>query len=76
MKMFAIKDKKAEGFNTPFFQTTFGLAERAFKDACTDEKTSLAKHPEDFSLYYLGDFDQSTGRLNITEDPKHVCDAN
>lgn len=75
MKMFAIRDVKAEGYNTPFFQPTFGLAERAFKDACQDEKTTLAKHPEDYSLYYLGEFDQTSGLMKVEETPKHVCNA-
>lgn len=75
MKMFAIRDVKAEGYNTPFFQPTFGLAERAFKDACQDEKTTLAKHPEDYSLYYLGEFDQTSGQMKIEDTPKHVCNA-
>lgn len=74
MKCFAIKDIKSEGFNTPFFQATFGLAERAFKDACQDEKSTIAKHREDFSLYYIGQFDQTSGEF-IAEQPKHVCDA-
>lgn len=75
MKAFAIKDLKAEGFNTPFFQQTFGLAERSFKDACQDEKTSLAKHPEDYSLFFIGEFNQSTGIFEPQNPPKHVCDA-
>jgi len=76
MKMFSIRDKKAEGFNTPFFQPTFGLAERAFKDACQDEKSTLAKHPEDFALYYHGEFDQNLGLLKVEDEPKKICDAN
>lgn len=74
MKMFAIRDTKSEGFNTPFFQQTFGLAERAFKDACDDPQTSLHKHKEDFALFYLGDFDQTSGELQPIV-PKHICNA-
>lgn len=75
MKCFSIKDVKAEGFNTPFFQSTFGLAERAFRDACEDEKSHLNKHKEDFSLYYLGEFNQESGLFIPEPQPKHVCDA-
>lgn len=74
MKMFAIKDIKAEGFNTPFFQPTFGLAERMFKEACQDEKSIISKNKEDFSLYYMGEFDQKSGDFT-PEQPKHICDA-
>lgn len=75
MKMFSIRDVKAEGFNVPFFQPTFGLAERMFQDAVKDEKTSFAKHPEDFSLYYLGEFNTQSGEFSPEAQPKHVCDA-
>lgn len=73
--MFSIKDVKAEGFNTPFFQATFGLAERTFKEACQDEKSLLSKHPGDFSLYYVGEFIQETGEFRPEAQPRHVCNA-
>lgn len=74
MKCFSIKDTKAEGFNTPFFQNTFGLAERSFKEACQDPQTSLSKNKEDFSLWYLGEFDQKTGTIR-PENPQLICQA-
>nr|QJB19434.1 MAG: nonstructural protein [Microvirus sp.]QJB19675.1 MAG: nonstructural protein [Microvirus sp.] len=76
MKAFSIRDIKAEGFNTPFFQATFGLAERAFKEAANDPQSQIAKNKEDFSLYYLGEFDQQTGLISPENAPKHICDAN
>lgn len=76
MKCFAIKDIKAEGFNTPFFQPTFGLAERAFKEAVKDPQTHLSKTPDDFSLWYVGSFDQTQGVMTSEAEPKHVCNAN
>lgn len=75
MKMFTIRDVKAEGYNTPFFQATYGLAERAFKEACTDPQSIISKNKEDFSLYYLGEFDQNSGLLTLETVPKHICDA-
>ena len=75
MKMFSVRDIKAEGYNTPFFQPTFGLAERAFKDACQDEKNTMSHHKEDFSLFYHGEFDINSGVFKAEDAPKHVCDA-
>lgn len=74
MKAFSIKDVKAEGFNTPFFQSTFGLAERAFKEACNDPQSQIAKNKEDFSLYYIGEFSNATGMITPAE-PKLICTA-
>jgi hypothetical protein len=75
MKCFSIKDIKSEGFNTPFFQATYGLAERSFKDACQDVNSSLNKHPDDFSLYYIGEFNMQTGKFEPELDPKFICKA-
>lgn len=74
MKCFAIRDVKAEGFNVPFFQPTFGLAERMFKQACEDKESSLSKNPEDFSLYYIADFQPASGVL-VPVEPKWICNA-
>lgn len=75
MKAFSIRDIKAEGFNTPFFQSTFGLAERAFKEACQDEKTQIHKNKEDFALFYVGEFNQQTGEFSPEPSPKLICNA-
>lgn len=75
MKLFAIRDIKAEGFNIPFCQPTFGLAERMFKDAVKDQENQLSKHPEDFALYHVGEFDNKTGTITALDVPQHVCDA-
>lgn len=75
MKAFVIRDTKAEGFNTPFFQQTFGLAERAFKEACSDPQNVISKNKEDFSLYYIGEFNHDTGILKPETEPKLVCHA-
>ena len=75
MKAFAVRDVKAEGFNTPFFQQTFGLAERSLTDAMSDEKNPAARHKADYSLYYLGEFDQKTGIIHVEAEPKFICNA-
>lgn len=72
MKMFSIYDVKAEGYNTPFFQPTFGLAERMFNEALKDEKSAISKYPEDFSLYYHGEIDTNTGLFIAESKPKLV----
>lgn len=76
MKAFSIRDIKSEGFNIPFFQATYGLAERAFQDAAADPQSQIAKYKSDFSLYYIGEFDHTTGLINPENPPKHICDAN
>lgn len=72
---FSIRDSKAEVFYTPFFSKTHGEAERNFRQAVNDEKTTLNKYPEDFDLYYLGKYDDNTGKLESLDTPSHVIKA-
>ena len=62
LKIYSIHDTKAEAYNTPFFQQTHGMAERIFTDESNNPESNLNKHAEDFTLFYLGEFDQNTCR--------------
>lgn len=73
--MYSIRDQKAECFNTPFFKTTHGEAERDFRVAVNDENTSLNQFPDDFDLYFVGTYDTNTGRLTSLDTPQHVIKA-
>ena len=43
MKLFAVRDKKAQYFLKPFFARNEGEASRSFIDACHDTQTPLAR---------------------------------
>lgn len=75
LKIFSIRDQKSEVFNTPWYKTTHGEAERDFRSAVNDEKTFLYKHPEDFDLYFLGTYDDNTGKFQTLPTPEHVIKA-
>lgn len=63
--IFAIKDEKTEEFHPPFFQTTAASALRLFKTEINraDPNNQAYLYPEDFSLYYLGTFNQGNGKI-------------
>jgi len=75
LKMFSIRDQKAETFNSPFFQSTHGEAERAFRTAVHDSKTQLHQYPEDFDLYFLGEYDNQSGVISPLDTPQHMVKA-
>lgn len=64
LKVFAIHDHKAEAFLQPFFSNSIGNALRAFGDAVNDEKYPFYKHPEDYSVYEIGSYDDSVALLD------------
>lgn len=74
-KIFSIRDSKGEIYGQPFFQKTAGEAERSFKSLVQDEKSMVSKYPEDFDLYYLGEYDDLTGKIKSLDTPSHICKA-
>ena len=70
--MYSVYDEKACAYATPFFMSTDGQAIRAFGDAVMEGKSQLAVHPEDFGLYYVGEYDDKTGQV-ISVVPKFLC---
>lgn len=75
LKIFSIRDSKAEVFNTPFFQKTHGEAERTFKELANDEKSMICKYPEDYDLYYLGEYNDQNGLISPLPTPQHITKA-
>lgn len=67
LKVFAIYDKAAEAYMTPFHMQTAGQALRAWEDSCRDENTQFAKHPSDFQLFEIGTYDDATGTYENLE---------
>ena len=64
MKVFTIYDAKVEEFTRPFFHDTHGSALRLFEDTINGSgDTMFSKHPEDFALWYVGEFDTEKGIL-------------
>jgi len=59
----SVKDRAAEVFNRPFFVPHRNVAVRDFTDEINRASADnpLNKHPDDFDLYLLGQFDDSNG---------------
>jgi len=72
-KLFTVYDTKVEAYLTPFYMKSKGEAIRAFTDSCNDSQTSFHKHPEDYVLFELGDFDDSTCKFNLHEPKSLGC---
>lgn len=74
LKLCSIYDKRALNYGAPMAFPTLGVAERSFMDAITSpDQQVMNKHPEDYTLYYIGEFDSDTGK--ITQAEKHTVVA-
>ena len=62
-KVFGIFDAKAGIFSGPTFnRLAKGQAIRDFIDIARNPESSISKHPGDFTLFELGEFDDNTGQ--------------
>lgn len=72
---YAVYDRKAEMFSQPFLEVKDGTAVRAVQDLVINQKDhAFAKHPRDFSLHRLGDFDDATGVITGNEKPQKIIE--
>lgn len=64
LKVVAIYDSKAEAFLRPQMVRTRGEAIRILSDTVNKEDSLLHKHPGDFTLFEVAEFDERTGRYH------------
>lgn len=74
--IYAVKDLAVQAFGQPFFTRSKGEAIRSFQDETNSDATTsaIAKHPEDYELYYLGDYDETEGTMH-TNMPELIARA-
>jgi hypothetical protein len=76
LKIFSIFDTAAQAYNSPFFMHNKAMAIRVFDgNVNTTEENNIAKYPEQFSLFELGEFDDSNGSIQLNDQPTLVCSA-
>lgn len=68
-KIFSVYDLKGEAFGMPLFFAAKGQAVRAFDDQCNDPSSTIAKHPGDYTLMEIGEYDDSNGLLVPLTEP-------
>lgn len=73
MKIFTIRDLKAEGYLIPFFAETAGLAMRTLQQRIPADDP-MQTYAADFALFEVGNFDAQTGELSGYISPVFVIE--
>jgi len=75
MEIVAIHDRAADAFGRPFFCNALGQAIRSFQDEInrSGENNEMNRHPDDYDLFHLGEYDDNTGALTSLEEPKQIA---
>lgn len=74
-KMFCVFDVKVGAYAQPFFMRTAGEALRSWEEACNDSQSMMCKHPADYTLFEVGEFDDNSGRVATYEVLKPLSTA-
>ena len=67
--VFTVFDSKAKLHLTPFFLRSVAEAVRAFGDLCNESDHQFGKHPEDYLLVNIGEYDETSGSLTPLKEP-------
>lgn len=73
-KVVCIRDRAIDAYGVPVFVASIGSAIRSFTDEINRaaEDNQMYKHPEDFDLYSLGEFDGDSGTFEC-ERPRQIA---
>lgn len=69
LKVYAIKDSAIGAFQQPFFMQTKGQAVRTLQDSLLSSDSNLAKHPNDYTLFELAEYDDVKGKFIAHDTP-------
>ena len=73
---FSLYDSVGEYFLPPFSAVSDTVAARAVKHALVDSQNDVSKSPQDFSLYRLATFDDSSGLFAPQDPPVFITRCN
>lgn len=76
LNVYSVFDDKAKVYSKPFNMAHNGEALRLFADAVSDVKSSLNRHPSDYHLYRLAEFDDVSGVFkSLPNGPEFLAHA-
>lgn len=59
----AVHDRQLDSYLRPFVAQSIGQAIRSFRDEVNRTDSDLNKHPEDYTLFHIGNYDEQTGAI-------------
>lgn len=76
MQIYSVYDNKAGTWMQPYYANNKPVALRTFSDAANDPTSMLNKHPTDFVLYHVGEWDDQKGKITAQEPAENHGMAN
>ncbi len=73
-QIYAIFDTCSGIYDSPHFSNADDIVKRQFQDIANTEENPISKHPEHYSLWRLGAWDNTTGKIT-DEANECLCTA-
>lgn len=70
--IFTVYDTKTEAYLIPFYMPTPSAAQRAVADILRDPEHQFSRHPADYNLFYIGDYDDQTGKIETKQSFRNL----
>lgn len=68
-------DRAVNAYLQPFYARSKGEALRSFSDTVNQKDHQFFRHAADYSLYYLGQFDDANAGFQVLQEPQRVVTA-
>lgn len=65
--IFSVYDAKAQAYLPPFFLPNRPMAIRNFGDCLKNKKHAFGVHPEDYTMFEIGEFNDNTAEIHLVE---------
>jgi len=77
MVVCSVFDRAVGAYGRPLFMQSKGVAIRSFSDECkrVADDNQMNKHPQDFSLFELGTWDDQTGKFEQHDQPQQIING-
>lgn len=66
-KMYAIYDMKSRQYASPMLAVNDEVALRMFEEIAADKSGQVGRHPDDYQLILIGEYDDSSGECQATK---------
>lgn len=69
----AVFDSAINGFGQPIFVRTTAQALRSFKDEINRPGSEMGQHPDDYTLYHIGQYDELVGLVTALKNNEVIA---
>ena len=73
--LYIVYDSKTELYDKPTFAPNNGTMIRSFTDVANNKQHPIGQHPEDYTLFNIGSYDEETGTITQEKTKISVCQA-